>query len=57
MLLPDKAKAIKHIAVHTNKKQLGSCIRAINYHRDMKKDRSDIFTHLTKMTSKQATWN
>ena len=57
MPLPDKVQAIKDIAVPTNKKQLRSFIGVINYYRDMWKHRSDILTPLTKMTSKQATWN
>ena len=57
MPLPDKVQAIKDIAVPTNKMQLRSFIGVINYYRDMQKHRSDILTPLTKMTSKQATWN
>ena len=57
MPLPDKVQAIKDIAVPTNKKQLRSFIGVIKYYRDMWKHRSDILTPLTKMTSKQATWN
>ena len=57
MPLPDKVYAIKHIDVPTNKKQLRSFIGVINYYKDMWKHRLDIFAPLTKMTSKQATWN
>ena len=49
--LPDKAQAIKHIAVPNNKKQLRSFIGIINYYRDIWKHRSDIFTFFSKMTS------
>ena len=56
MPLPDKAQAIKHIAVPTNKRQLRSFIGVINYYRDMWKHRLDILTPLPKMTTKQATW-
>ena len=48
MHLPDIVQAMKHIVVPTNKKQLTSF---------MWKLRSDILTPLTKITSKQATWN
>ena len=57
MPLPDKVQAIKHIAVSTNKKQLRSFIGVLNYYRDMWKHRSDILSNLTKMISKEATWN
>ena len=57
MPLPDTVQVIKDIALSTNKKQLGSFIGVINYYRDMWKHISDILTPLTKMTSKQATWN
>ena len=57
MRLPDKVQAIKNIAVPTNKKQLRCLIKKFNYYRDMRKHRSDILAPLTKMTSKQATWN
>ena len=53
MPLPDKVQAIKDIAALTNKKQLRSFIGVINYNRDMWKHRSDIWTPLPKMTSKQ----
>ena len=55
MALPDKAQAIKHIAVQTHKMQLRSLIGVINYYRDTWTQRSDIFTPSIKMTSKQAT--
>ena len=55
--LSDKVQAIKDIAVPTNKQQLTSYIGVINYYRDMWKHRSDILTPLTKITSKQDTWN
>ena len=57
MPLPDKVQTIEHIAVQTNIKQLSSFIGVINYYRDMWKHSSDILACLTKMTSKQATWN
>ena len=57
MPLPDKLQAIKDIAVPNNKKQLRSFIGIINCYRDMSVNRWDILTPLTKMTSKQATWN
>ena len=57
ILLPEKVQTIKHIVVPTNKKHLRSFIGVINYYRDMWKNRSDILTPLTKMTSIQATWN
>ena len=57
MLLPDKVQAIKHIAVPNNKKQFTSFLGLINYYRDMWKHRLDILAPLTKMTSKQASWN
>ena len=57
MPLPDKAQAIKHIATPAIKKELRGFIEVINYYRDVWKCKSDILTPLTKMTSKQATWN
>ena len=57
MPLPHNVQAIKDIAVPTNKKQLRSLIGVINYYRDMWNHRSDVLTPLTKLTSKQATWN
>ena len=45
------------VAVPTTIKLLRSFVGVINYYRDMWKLRSDILTPLTKMTSKQATWN
>ena len=57
MPFPDKVQAIKDIAIPTNKKQLRDFVEVINYYRDMWKLRSIIITPLTKMTSKQATWN
>ena len=57
MPLPDKVHTINHVAVPTNKNHLTSFIGVINYYRDMWKHRSDILAPLTKMTSKQATWN
>ena len=57
MPIPDKAQAIKDMAIKTNKKQVRSFIGIINYYRAMWKYRSDILISLTKMTCKQATWN
>ena len=52
----DKVLAIQHIAVPTNKKQLRSFIGVINYYRNVWKHRSDIFSPLPKLTSKQDSW-
>ena len=57
MRLPDKEQAINHITESPNKNQLRIFIGVIIYYRDMWKLISDILTPLTKMTSKQATWN
>ena len=57
MPLLDKVQAIKDIGVPTNKRQLKTFIRVIKYNRDMWKHRSDILAPLSKMTSKQVTWN
>ena len=48
---------MKVIAVPTNKKQLRRFIGVIHYSKDMWKHRLDKLTPLTKVTSKQATWN
>ena len=42
MPLPDKAEAIKNIAVPKTKRQLRSFIGLINYYRDMWQNRSGI---------------
>ena len=57
MLLSDKVEAIKNLAVISTKRQLRSCIRLINYHREMWQYKSKILTPLSSTTSKQAKWN
>ena len=57
MPLPNKVQAIKDTTVPTNKKQLRSFIGVIINYRDMWKLRLDILNPVTKMASKQATWN